>query len=91
MTSQITSRTTYFVIYVMLLALLALTVLVAQLHLGPFNLWAAMTIALVKGLLVALYFMHVRHSQPLLRVFACAGYLWLAILIVLTLSDVVTR
>jgi len=42
-------------------------------------------------LLVIFYFMHVRYSSPLTWVFAGAGFLWLIILIVLTLSDFLTR
>ena len=42
-------------------------------------------------LLVALFFMHVRHSTKLTRLVVAGGLLWLAILLVLTLADVMTR
>jgi len=44
-----------------------------------------------KMLLVALFFMHVRHSTQLTRLVVAGGLLWLAILITLTMADIVTR
>jgi cytochrome c oxidase subunit 4 len=51
----------------------------------------AMTIAIIKALLVALVFMHLRHSRRLTQVVVAAGLIWLAILIALTLGDYFTR
>jgi cytochrome c oxidase subunit 4 len=42
-------------------------------------------------LLVALFFMHVRHSTKLTKLVVLGGLLWLAILLMLTLSDFTTR
>ena len=42
-------------------------------------------------LLVALFFMHVRHSTMLTRLVTVGGLLWLAILLVFTMADVTTR
>ena len=50
-----------------------------------------MSIACTKGLLVVLYFMHVKYSSKLTWVFAGSGVLWLLILFALTLSDYVSR
>ena len=50
-----------------------------------------MSIACSKGLLVVLYFMHVKYSSKLTWVFAGSGVLWLLILFALTLSDYVSR
>jgi len=41
--------------------------------------------------LVILFFMHVKYSPRLLWVFVAAGFIWLAIMIDLTLSDYLTR
>jgi len=51
----------------------------------------AISIALVKAALVVLYFMHVRVSTRLTKLFAVMGLLWLAILFSLTLNDYLTR
>ena len=74
-----------------LLILLAATVLIAQADLGVLNTAAAVSIATVKALLVALYFMHLRRGSRVTWVFAASGVLWLSILIGLTLTDFRTR
>jgi cytochrome c oxidase subunit IV len=77
--------------FVALLALLALTWAVSYIHLGYFNLIIALTIAFAKLLLIALFFMHIKGSSRLLHLAAFAGMLWLLIMIVLTLSDYLSR
>ncbi len=91
MTFHVVPRSTYFKVFAALVLLLVLTVLAAQVHLGFLNTPIALGIGLVKATLIVLYFMHVRYSPPLVRVFAAAGFLWLAIMFMLTFSDVLTR
>jgi cytochrome c oxidase subunit 4 len=74
-----------------LLALLALTVICAKLPLGSFNVVAGIGIACAKALLVAMFFMRLRTDSPLLRIVAAVGFAWLAVLIVLSAADVLTR
>jgi cytochrome c oxidase subunit IV len=94
----------YQVIYLLLLGLLVLTVgaafLPTERWFGPAHAraWAyrlalsiALTIAVVKGLLIVLYFMHVRYARRVTWAFAGAGFLWLAIMLALTFSDYLTR
>jgi cytochrome c oxidase subunit 4 len=78
-------------VFIALLVLLALTIGVARLNLGMFNIIIALTIASCKALLIILYFMHVRYSNRLAWVIAGAGFIWLAILISLTMSDYISR
>ena len=91
MSEHIVSRKVYFLIFGALMVFTAITVIVAKLDLGPFNTVVALTIAVCKALLVILYFMHVRYSSRLTRVVVVAGFFWLGIMIVLTLSDYWTR
>ena len=91
MSEHIVSKTTYFIIFGALIAFTVLTVLVAQIDLGKMNAVVALTIAVVKATLVVLYFMHVRYSSRLTWVFVGAGFFWLGIMVVLTLSDYATR
>jgi cytochrome c oxidase subunit 4 len=84
-------RRIYFVVWLVLLVLLFATWGLAELNLHPFNAIVAMTIAVAKMLLIILYFMHVRYSSRLTWVFAAAGFLWLGILIVISLNDYMTR
>jgi cytochrome c oxidase subunit 4 len=81
----------YLGIFVALLCLTALTTGVAYIDLGAFNTVAALAIAVVKMLLVILFFMHVKYSGGLTKVFILAGFLFLAILITFTLADELTR
>lgn len=81
----------YALIAAALFALLALTIGAAFLHLGPLNTPVALLLALLKATLIILFFMHVRRSSPLTRLFAVAGFFWLGILFVLTLGDYLTR
>lgn len=86
-----TSRITYFLVFLVLLVLLGATLLVAQFDLGPLNTALAISIAFAKAALIILYFMHVRYSSRVIWVYAVTGFFWLAILIVLSMSDFLTR
>jgi cytochrome c oxidase subunit 4 len=82
----------YATIFGALLLLTMATAGVAFVDLGgELNSIVALTIALVKTLLVLLFFMHVRYSSRLTWVFAGAGLFWLLIMMTLTMSDVLTR
>lgn len=81
----------YWIIWAALMVLLVLTYAIANVHLGPLNVLAAMTIAVAKMVLVLLFFMHVRYSRRLTWIFAGAGFFWLLIMISLTLGDYIGR
>jgi len=96
MTHNIVPTKLYLRVFAALLVLTALTVAASFYDLGGgrlhyANAIVALTIAVTKATLVVLYFMHVRWSSRLTWVFVGAGVFWLLILIVLTLSDVLTR
>lgn len=82
---------TYVVIFIALLVLALLTTGIAFLDLGRLNTILAMTIAIVKAVLVILFFMHVKYEGRLTMVFAIAGFAWLAFMLILTASDYMTR
>ncbi len=81
----------YMAIFVALMVLTGVTVWVAYLDLGLFNNVVALGIATFKSALVVLYFMHVRYSPRLVFLVAVTGFAWLAVLLVLTLSDYTSR
>jgi len=91
MSEHVDSIKTYAAVWLVLLGLTALTTAVAYVDLGPFSVVVALVIAFVKMLLVALFFMHIRHSTRLTRLVVVGGLLWLGILLALTLADVFTR
>jgi len=91
MHEHVDSIKTYTLVFLTLLILTAATTMVSTIDLGPFNVVMALLIAVVKMMLVALFFMHLRHSTILTKVVVGGGMLWLGILLVLSLSDFVTR
>ena len=74
-----------------LLVLTAVTVLVAYSDLGRWSAPVALGIAAVKGTIVVLYFMHVRYASRLIALVAVSGFFFLAILLGITMSEVVAR
>jgi cytochrome c oxidase subunit IV len=91
MSEHVDSVRTYAAVWLILLALTAITTAVAFVDLGAFSVVVALAIAVVKMLLVALFFMHVRHSTQLTKLVVVGGLLWLSILLTFTLADVWTR
>ena len=95
----------YFIVFATLMGLLVLTVVAAfapldrlfadtaraEAWLRRITVAVALTIAVVKGLLIILYFMHVRYAPRVTWAFAGAAFVWLGIMLVLTLSDYMTR
>ncbi len=82
---------TYNLIFILLMVGLVVTVVAAFIPLGPLNMPVAMLIASIKAAMVILYFMHVKFASRLTKVFVAASFLWLAILLTLTMSDYLTR
>ncbi len=92
MSGETVSRKTYAGVWGALVVLTLLTAGIAYLDLGPLNPVAAVTIAVIKTALVALFFMHLRYTKvKLTYIFTAAGLLWLALLMSFTWSDVITR
>jgi len=91
MSEHIVAKKIYYTVFGSLMALLGATVAIAYIHLGKLNVIAALTIAVIKAVLIILYFMHVRYSSRLLWIFVGAGFFWLGILFALSYSDFFTR
>jgi cytochrome c oxidase subunit 4 len=91
MSEHIVPRKTYFAVFAALMVLTATTTYVSFIDLGPWNSVVALGIAFLKATLVVLFFMHVKYSPRLTQVTIAGGLFWLAILIVITLSDFMTR
>ena len=91
MTQHMDAIKTYALVFVALLVLTFLTTFASTRDLGALNTVVALGIACIKMILVALFFMHLRHSTTLTKVVVGGGLMWLAILLVLTMSDFVSR
>ena len=83
-------RTNVYV-FAALLALLFATVAAAYMPLGPLHFPVAMTISLAKAVLIALFFMHLLYAHRVNLVVGLASFLWLGIMLALTLADYVSR
>lgn len=88
---MITLRT-YYTVFGALLALTLITTGAAFVDLGAhWNVIVALAIAVCKASLVAIYFMHLRHSHRLTLMVAGAGFFWLALLLAFSFADYLTR
>jgi len=81
----------YVLVWLTLLALLAVTVSSAFVPLGWANTPVNLAISVTQAALVMLFSMHLRSAHPLLKVIAVIGFIGIAILIILSLFDVLTR
>jgi cytochrome c oxidase subunit 4 len=84
-------KSTYYAVFAWLAVLLVLTVVASRLDLGFWNVPLALAIAIIKAVLIVLFFMHVRYGSPLLRLFAAGGFFWLLILLAFLVADVRAR
>jgi cytochrome c oxidase subunit 4 len=89
--SHIATKSSYFMVFLALMAGTAITVAVTYVDLGYLNLTVAMAIAITKAMLVILFFMHLKYSPKLFKVTFGAAFFFFLILVVITLSDYLTR
>lgn len=82
---------TYVLTWIALMFLLALTCASSYFPMGNWNSVANLGISCAKALLIAMFFMHLRHAGALLRIAALTGLVWLAILFGLSGTDFGTR
>ncbi|MFL6306651.1 MAG: cytochrome C oxidase subunit IV family protein [Candidatus Sulfotelmatobacter sp.] len=82
---------TLVAVWAALIVLTGTTAAVSYIELGEFNIVVALLIALIKASLVVWIFMGVRHSTVLTRLFCVAGLVWLAIMLIITITDYTTR
>jgi len=88
---HIAPKSMYFTIFGALMALTVITVAVSYVDLGRANVMVALAVAGVKATLVVLWFMHVKHNTPLVKLTVATGFLWLVFMFVITFSDYLSR
>jgi cytochrome c oxidase subunit 4 len=81
----------YLIVWLALMALVALTVASAYVKLGGFNLVTSMLISAAKTALVMTLYMELRREDGTTVVFALTGFFWLILMIAPTLADIATR
>ncbi|HWZ50416.1 MAG TPA: cytochrome C oxidase subunit IV family protein [Granulicella sp.] len=82
---------TYGIVFGTLLLCTLLTVLAARVEMGVFNPIVALAIACFKGVIVILFFMHVKYQSRLIKMTVGAGFLTFLVLVMMTLSDYMSR
>ncbi len=87
---HVTGPKTYGAVLAALLVLTVITVLASYVDFGSLNTVVALIIASIKGSLVALFFMHLRHDKFNAVIFV-GGLLFLAVFLIWTLFDISTR
>ena len=81
----------YLAVFAVLMLFLFLTVWVAYQPLGNFNLMVALTIAMIKSILIVMFFMEVKYGSKLLWAFVGSSFVFLMIFFILTMNDYVSR
>jgi cytochrome c oxidase subunit IV len=81
----------YVIPFLALLVLVALTAAGSYIPLGTGNFVLAMAVAVTKTALVVLFFMDLREEDTLLRLVALVGVVWLGFLLMLELTDTLSR
>ena len=91
MSAHLVPVKTYVGVFLVLMVLTGLTTGVAFIDLHAWNTPVALAIAVVKMVLVVLFFMHVKYSPGLTKMVILAGFFFLALLVAFTLADELTR
>lgn len=84
---HVVGRSTYLWVFGALIILTGISVLVANVDLGVFNLFFAIFIASIKAVLVALFFMHVKWEGKLIWITVFYTVIVVALLIGGTVGD----
>jgi cytochrome c oxidase subunit IV len=89
--AHIVPRKTYYWIFAALMVLTFITTESSYFDLGAMNVIVALVIAFTKASLVVLFFMHVKYASRLTQIVVIGGLFWLALLLMLTMGDFITR
>src|SRR6185437_4398812 len=88
---HIVPKRVYFLVFFALIVLTWVTTLVSTIDLGSLNIYVALSIAIFKASLVALFFMHVKYGTRLTKMIVMCGLYWLLLLLFIAMADHCTR
>jgi len=86
--------TTYYshgMVLVILLSLTALSVFMAELHLGALSVFVALLVASVKGTTVLTYFMHLKYENLFFKIMVSGVFVMYLLIIVILFFDYLFR
>lgn len=81
----------YVLVWLLLLTMMAATLALAYLPLGPIKLALHLAIAAFQVALIWTFFMSLRASSALVRLAAVSGLFWLTFMFTLTFTDYLSR
>ena len=82
---------TNVIVLLSLFVLTVLTVAVAQIDFGVFNVFIAMLIACIKGSLVLMYFMHLKYDDKIYSIIFGSSVFFIFLLYAFSELDMITR
>lgn len=88
---HITSYKSHILVLLVLIVLTAITVLITSVELGPYNTAAAMLIAMIKGSIVLLYFMHLKFDEKIYGIMVAIVLTIFTAVIIVTFFDYLYR
>ena len=88
---HVAPKSLYYSIFGALMVFTIVTVEVATHNFGFLNFPVAIGIAITKATLVILFFMHAKYSSRLTKLFVGTAFFFLAILLGMTMTDVLSR
>lgn len=88
---HISSYTSHGVVLTLLLSLTALSVGMAELHLGAFSVAIALLVASVKGTTVLTYFMHLKYESLFFKIMVSGVFVMYILVIVFLFFDYLFR
>ncbi|HEY1902222.1 MAG TPA: cytochrome C oxidase subunit IV family protein [Terracidiphilus sp.] len=88
---HVVSPKIYLGVFLLLLVFTTLTVVASYIEMGVFNAVAALGIAVIKAMLVVLFFMHIKYSTKLTKLTVVAGLFTFLTLISMTMADYISR
>ena len=88
---HISSYKSHILVLLGLIVLTAITVLITSVELGPYNTAAAILIAVIKGTIVLLYFMHLRFDEKIYGIMVAIVLAIFSAVIVVTFFDYLYR
>ncbi len=91
MSEHVVPTRVYVAVFAALMVLTGVTVWASGQDFGPLNTVVALAIAITKAALVVLFFMHVKYGTKLTKLIVVGSFVWLAILLSVTLSDYWSR
>ena len=88
---HISTYTSHAIVLIVLLTLTALSVSIAELHLGAFSIAVALLVASVKGTTVLTWFMHLKYENLFFKIMVAGVFVMYILVIVFLFFDYLFR